>query len=983
MKHPTEWDSTLSNTSEASQYQQDQLQSAADEKFAADSHALHVRTDRMFVYLLMAQWAVAGAAAVAFSPFTWEGEQQHVHPHVALALLGGGLLVSLPALLAYLMPGSAYTRQSVTIAQVLFSSLLIHMTGGRIETHFHVFGSLAFIAAYRDWRLFPTATLIVVADHVGRGVWWPESIYGISVAPWWLWLEHGAWVTFEVTILLFTIRQSIKDMRAHALQAAKLDVALRQAEKSERQFRAGFEQSALGMAIETLDGAYLRINDRYCEITGYTRDELSTKHYQEITHPDDAPLHAAAMQRLFAGEQTFFQIEKRYLHKQGHPVWVRLTLSLVRDEQGQPDHLIAAVQDVTRERATQQEVAKLSLVASKTRHSVIISGPDGRIEWVNDGFTTLTGYSAQEAIGQNPGALLQGPATDDSAKQLIGEMLRARQAVSVELLNYHKDGHAYWINLEIDPVFDDRGELVHFVATQTDITDRRAREKQLQDATHAARAANTAKSQFLANMSHEIRTPLNGILGFADILARDEDCSAEDRRDYVATIRRSGRHLLTLINDILDLSKIEAGQMQFEKVECSPHQVLAEVASVLRAQAREKGLLLDYRWETAIPSGVVTDPARVKQLLMNLVGNAVKFTEQGRVDIKASFEIVEGRGELQFRVVDTGIGIPAEKLETIFKPFSQADETVTRRFGGTGLGLTISRNIAEQLGGRLTVESEVWKGTTFTVCVDAGDASAVTLLDAPPEDAAGDVAHCDTSGHRLDGVRVLIVDDGETNRKLLSLILKRAGAQITQAGNGLEAVQSTQAQSFDVILMDMQMPVLDGYSATTEIRRQGFEGPIIALTAHAMRGDRERCEQAGCSGYLSKPVDGARLLATVTDALGDPLESRHLQHHALSQRLPTYRSQLPTDDPEIRAIVGEFVEKLGDKLTAMAHACDNGDYEELATLAHWLKGAGGTVGFACLTEPAADLECSAKSADETEARRCLGRVQEIQSRLEV
>ncbi len=945
---------------------------AIDLQLAEHYRSIHIRTDRMFACLMVLQWIGGVVMALFISPRTWIGSQSELHPHVMMALFGGGLLAFMPIVMAIFIPGRRLTRWVISCSQVLFSSLLIHLSGGRIETHFHIFGSLAFLAAYRDPSVLAPATLITAIDHLVRGIWWPQSVFGVATASQWRWLEHAAWVLFEVVLLLIIIRQSAKEMKSLASQTVELDDALKRAEASEKLFKEGFKQTAMGMAVKNLDGSYRQLNDRYCQITGYSRDELSKKRYQEITHPDDISLHTNAMEQLANGQRSSFQIDKRYLHKEGHAVWVRLTLSLVLNDQGQPDHLIAAAQDITEERAAQEQISKLSLVASKTRHSVIIAGPDGLIQWVNDGFTNLTGYTPDEAIGCKPGDLLQGPDTDRDTIRLIRERVRDKKGVSVEILNYHRDGRSYWISLEIDPVFNLDGELTHFMATQADISERKRRAADLENATKAAEAANLAKSQFLANMSHEIRTPLNGILGFTEILLRDR-VTEDELEEHLQTIRRSGKHLLGLINDILDISKIEADQMTIEKIPCSPQQLLSEVVSVLRVGAMEKGIGLDYRWEGVIPETITSDTYRFKQLLMNLVGNAIKFTDQGSVLIVARIEGSDDLTNIVVEIRDTGIGIPQEKLDAVFRPFVQADDTVTRKYGGTGLGLTICKKIVEALDGSLSVSSTVGRGTTFVVRIPTGelvfgDGYVQSGQPAGADLKIGTGAACD-----LSDLFVLVVDDGDTNRKLIRLLLERNGAKVRLAENGQVAVDMAAQAEFDVILMDMQMPVLDGYSATKKIRQLGFEGPVIALTAHAMKGDREKCEQAGCTGYLAKPVDADQLYAvleeycnvsSVVELPSDPI-----------------RSLLPTEDQEIREIVAEFLEALETKVVEMQNAREQEDMDKLHQLAHWLKGAAGTVGFSCFTEPAATLEQMALDESHQRADESLETIYRLKDRL--
>ncbi len=498
-------------------------------------------------------------------------------------------------------------------------------------------------------------------------------------------------------------------------------------------------------------------------------------------------------------------------------------------------------------------------------------------------------------------------------------------------------------------------------------------------------------------MSHEIRTPLNAVLGFTELLRHEASTITEtDREEYLDTINTSGQHLLQLINDILDLSRVEAGYLDVELRECSPLSLLEEVVALLSVRAKERGLEVNYHWIGPRPESIETDEYRLRQLLMNLVGNAIKFTSTGRVDILAELERVEtseaGNASsddeffLRVAVIDTGIGIDSDRVGHIFEPFSQADTSITRRYGGTGLGLAISQRVAAALGGRLEVRSTKDVGSTFTARVAARNIvwqdESEEILEAVEQDQVG-------IEMRFDGLpsKVLIVDDGETNRKLVRLMLEKHGVETANASDGREGVDAILKGDFDLVLMDMQMPVMDGYSATRELRSKGLALPIIALTAHAMKGDEDKCLEAGCSGYLTKPVDSVLLLNLVSNELRapsqQPNESLEITPFESTLSNAEVHSSLPTDDPEFREIVIEFVERLQVKLVEMRSFQSNHAFQRVSQMAHWLKGAGGTAGFAQFTEPAGMLEAAALQNDSAACGTHMSRLEEIASRIVV
>jgi signal transduction histidine kinase/FixJ family two-component response regulator len=462
------------------------------------------------------------------------------------------------------------------------------------------------------------------------------------------------------------------------------------------------------------------------------------------------------------------------------------------------------------------------------------------------------------------------------------------------------------------------------------------------DAIHA----NRSKSEFLANMSHEIRTPLTAVIGFAESLL-DSSHTMEERVDSINRIIQAGKHLLRVINEILDLSKIEANRLDIEEVAFPLIDVFRDVCSLVKMSATEKGLHFNITYENEVPETIKSDPVRFKQILINLCNNGIKFTKEGSINIKVSCD--RSREQIIIKVIDTGIGLTQEQLSKLFKPFSQADTSTSRRYGGTGLGLHLSKQLAEKLGGSLAVESVPDVGSCFTLVLKTGDLSQTRMLTTCP-----DLEHFEHGATyrdkqlRLNG-KVLLAEDNKDNQRLVSILLKRMGIENEIANNGEEAIAMAERGAYDVILMDVQMPVLDGLSSTRALREMGYTAPIVALTANAMNQEKQDCYDAGCNDVCTKPIDYpvfTRVLAKYLKQAANPVE----------QEGAPIVSELLKDEPDLLDLVQEFVRKLPDMIRKIEAAYNKKDVEELRQEVHTLKGTGGNFGYPELFELAKKIE---------------------------
>ena len=465
-----------------------------------------------------------------------------------------------------------------------------------------------------------------------------------------------------------------------------------------------------------------------------------------------------------------------------------------------------------------------------------------------------------------------------------------------------------------------------------------------------ALSANKAKSLFLANMSHEMRTPLTSIIGFAES-SLDLKPSIQERLKATKTIIRSGKHLLHIINEVLDLSKIEAGKLEIETMPVSVMELLDEISQLISIMAEEKGLLFKINYEYPLPEKIISDPLRIKQILINLCANAIKFTTKGHVFLNVSY--ISASSTMVFEVIDTGIGMSVEEKEKIFKPFEQGDSGITRKYGGTGLGLTLSKQLVEKLNGELTVESEINKGSQFTVKIKTDEIENCHFINE------GEYIS------RLDNVieakfpelvgKILVVEDNADIQDLIEMLLNKVGLKPNIVANGSEAISRVSKQEYDLILMDIQMPIMDGFTAMSKLHQQGYEQPIIAMTANAMQNDRDECASVGFTDFISKPIDRSDLYSI----LGKYLKTKE----GASNMGSFITSSLLAEEPDLIDLIDKFIVRVPVMRDDINHAFTANDNDELARIIHQLKGVGGGYGYPKLTELCANMEEKIESQD--------------------
>ena len=666
-------------------------------------------------------------------------------------------------------------------------------------------------------------------------------------------------------------------------------------EKSEERLNLALVGAKVGLC--DLD---MRRNELYCSPLMLEMFGIEDENYQmtpldllQRVHPKDASNVERSFKDTFKAKSDEFNVECRLRRDEGTYFWGNPRGKLILGEGGLPQRIIGALVDID---AVKQ--AETALAESEERLQLALQGSNaGLFDWdveknevyCSPLYMRLTG-SDETLTTRTTEELMAGINPDDLPHYLeaVKAHLKGGLEIDVEYRAQHTDGHYVWLYLRAQGTFDEFGRAVRMTGSVIDVTARKEAELALETARMEAQAATEAKSEFLATMSHEIRTPMNGVLGMAQLLSDTE--LDEEQREYVDVIRLSGNTLVTLINDILDLSKLEAGKLDLEDTVVAPAQIASNVVQLLQSAASSKGLFLEYEVDGNMPAAVRGDPTRLNQILFNLVGNAVKFTESGSVRIKLDLGWDDAGSErFIFSVTDTGIGISAPAQKNLFDKFSQADSSTTRKFGGTGLGLAISRQLVEMMGGEIVVESREGEGSTFRFWVPLQRADGATL-------SANDglVAKAYEATRALN---VLIAEDNEVNQMLISRLLAKLGHQGTVVENGALAIDALEDGNFDIVLMDVRMPVMGGVEATKRIKARGdqvSEVPIVACTADAISDHQAEFFEAGMVASVSKPIDLTQLVNAMDSCFAEPVH-RRLES---AQGAPQVAFSAPTEEQE-------------------------------------------------------------------------------------
>jgi PAS domain S-box-containing protein len=699
-------------------------------------------------------------------------------------------------------------------------------------------------------------------------------------------------------------------------------------------------------------------------LKGYSREEIIGKHFAAFYPAEDLAAGKPQKELEIATSTGKYEEDGWRVRKDGSQFFANVVIEPMRDQTGQQVGFSKITRDLTERKLAEEQFRasdmKVRAIYESAFQFIGLLDPTGvvleanatALSFINCPLSEVRGKLFWDTPWWNYCPQEQARCRDAVQRAAAGETIR--------LYAQHrgKSGEVIDIDFSLKPIRDPAGRITHLIPEGRDVTELRQAQRQAAAAREIADAANRAKSEFLANMSHEIRTPMTAILGYTNLLERP-NLTPKELADHVRVIRRNGEHLLQILTDILDVTKIEAGGMTIETLPCNLPQILTEIEELMRPRAEEKGIGFTLEYQSRLPRFILTDPTRLRQILLNLIGNAIKFTDTGGVRITVSQQMTNAQlsnaqlsnaqASLQIDILDTGIGISVEQQANLFRPFGQADASMARRFGGSGLGLVICKKMAEMLGGELSFVSTIGQGSTFTLRLRINQSDTEQNL---PASASPATSCAQTSTRSLRG-KILVAEDSIDTARLVTMLLEDTGLTVQAVSNGQQAIDAVIAaraiaQPFDAVLMDMQMPILDGYAATLKLREMGFgKLPILAFTAHAMLEEHQRCIQCGCNDCIGKPIDPKVMFEIL---------ARHLQP---SNATPDAKIQSTrANNRLVRLMLVDYIAGLPAHVATLCDSLAAGDLDTLQFHGHQLKGSGGSYGFADITHLAGLVEAS-------------------------